>query len=386
MLDRDSRIEELATSVFIAEHICTRDPLQLPPNGSATQARLLMMLHEIDQAPVAGSDGLRIVRRADLEGAAPDQATELFCIDTPAENWIERDASLQETLQRLASRGWLFVRSENSLLGTIGRQDLGRPTVSAYLFALILGVERGLRRLYGSYEGRPIPDEPTGHASGESEPYDKLDTFYTTIKAVRGCTRLVEDLGFIGAKKVKKALYEIKELRDHLAHARTVLGPDKSFADVMQRIRDLESLASRVRRLLADRQAVWQAYSKTEIICADDRSTVFSGSGFKGLSMPSPVFVISAQNPFEQYLGEEENLKRTLILEEYLRMHKEVTALKKVIGRSGDPSSDWEEESWAVSGLSRDGALEVCRLFHQRAIFELAEDRLSVISSDGVVY
>lgn len=78
-------IEELAASVFTAEHIFTRNHLQLPANESAAPARLLLMLHKLDQAPVAGNDGLRIVGRSDHEGVVPDQTTELFCVDTLAE-------------------------------------------------------------------------------------------------------------------------------------------------------------------------------------------------------------------------------------------------------------------------------------------------------------
>lgn len=55
------RIDELATSILLAEHICSRDPFQPDPARSAEQAKLLMQLFELDQAPVAGSGGHQIV-------------------------------------------------------------------------------------------------------------------------------------------------------------------------------------------------------------------------------------------------------------------------------------------------------------------------------------
>lgn len=385
MLDRDLRIDELATSILHAEHICSRDPFQPDPAGSAEQAKLLMQLFELDQAPVAGSGGHQIVRQADLGAADSGQPASAFAVDTPAENWIDHAASLHDALDELGKRSWLFVRANGSLLGTISMKDLGRPTISAYLFAVILGIERGLRRLYGSYEGRPIPDEPMGVSADQDTPDARSDTFNTTVKYVRGCKPLIEDLGFAGTKKAKRALFEIKELRDHLAHARTVLECGKDYGTVLQRIRHLESMASNVKRLLLSRESVWHAYANTEIVSADDQNLVFAGPGAKDLPIPPPVFVISAQNPYEQFLGETENSRRTKILSEYLKTDPAVTALEKVIGRSADPNALWEEESWAASGLSRVQALEVGRLFQQRAIFELTENEVKIISSDGQI-
>jgi hypothetical protein len=47
MLDRDLSIQELATTVFLAEHICSRNPFELDPDVSTEQASLLMQLYEL---------------------------------------------------------------------------------------------------------------------------------------------------------------------------------------------------------------------------------------------------------------------------------------------------------------------------------------------------
>ena len=143
MLDRDLRIEELASTVFLAEHICSRNPFELDPDVSTEQASLLMQLYELDQAPVAGSGGTQIVLRMSLDVDRTVKKVGQYAVDTPAEHWVDHCSSLHYTIEQLAEHGWLFVRDNRSLLGTIGRQDLGRPTISAYLFAVILGVERG---------------------------------------------------------------------------------------------------------------------------------------------------------------------------------------------------------------------------------------------------
>jgi hypothetical protein len=384
MLDRDLRIEELATTVFLAEHICSRNPFELDPDVSTEQASLLMQLYELDQAPVAGSGGTQIVLRMSLDVDRTVKKVGQFAVDTPAEHWVDHCSSLHYTIEQLAEHGWLFVRANRSLLGTIGRQDLGRPTISAYLLSVILGIERGLRRLYGSYQGRPIHDEPKPHVS-QQDAGERPDNFTTTIKYTLGCGKLLRDLGFQSISKGDKALQRINKMRNHLAHARTILECGTDTADVLQRIGDLELLAGRVRQLLVDREAVWTAYCATEIISNEAPSTVFAGSGATRLPISTPAHVISAQNPYEHFLGEEENFRRTEILGRYLRSKPEVEDLVRVFGRSTDPNSTWKEECWAVSGLNRSQAVEIGSLFQQRAIFELTEDSIIVISSDETV-
>lgn len=382
MLDRDLRIEELATTVFFAEHICSRNPFELDPDVSTEQASLLMQLYELDQAPVAGSGGTQIVLRMSLDVDRTVKKVGQFAVDTPAEHWVDHCSSLHYTIEQLAEHGWLFVRANRSLLGTIGRQDLGHPTISAYLFAVILGIERGLRRLYGSYQGRPIPDEPKRLDAAKQDAGERPDNFITTIQYILKCEELRKALNYSSKSEARAALQRINEMRNHLAHARTVLEYGADTSDVLRRIRDLELLAGRVRRLLADREAVWTAYCETEIISTEGPSTVLTGSGATRLPISTPVHVISAQNPYEDFLGEEENSRRTEILGKYLRSMSEAKYLTRVIGRSADLNSIWEEDCWAVSGLTRSQAVEIGRLFQQRAIFELTENATMVISSD----
>jgi len=385
MLDRDLKIEELASTVFLAEHVCSRNPFELDPSASTEQASLLMQLYGLDQAPVAGSGGSQIVVRKMLDAARLSRRVDQVAIDTPTEHWVDHNASLHHTLKQLTQQSWLFVRVNRTLLGTIGRQDLSHPTISAYLLAVILGLERGLRRLYGSYQGCPIPDEPKPHDSGSQHSDERPDNFTNTIKHILGCKELLGDLGFQSISKGDKALQRINKMRNHLAHARAILECGKDTADVLQRIENLELLAGRVRGLLVDRESIWTSYCETEIISAEDPNTVFAGSRGKGLSISMTAHVISAENPYEQFLGEEENSRRTNILEQYLRSCPEAKDLVRVFGRSTNPNSIWVEECWAVSGLTRSQAVEIGRIFQQRAIFELTEDVIMVISSDESV-
>lgn len=383
MLDRDLQIEALAATVLRAEHVCSRNPFELDPDGLAQQGTLLLQLFELDQAPIAGSNGARIAKRIDLETAESNQPVAEFAVDTSGENWVDHQASVQDVLKQLAQQGWLFVQANGSLIGTIGYQDLGRPIVSAYILAVILGLERGLRRLYGSYEGHPIPDEPNALHPDQLIAGERPDNFTTTIKYVRGSKQLIEDLGYSSTSKADHALQRINRMRNDLAHARTVLHCGKGSAEVLERIQDLEKLGRRVWQLLVDREAVWSAYANTVILSADQPEVIFSGQGASRLPMASPVYVISAQNPFERFLGPEENSRRTEILGEYLRINPSVKAFARVIGQSADPDATWAEESWAISGMKRSEALKIGRIFHQRAIFELTEEEMIIIAIDG---
>jgi len=55
----------------------------------------------------------------------------------------------------------------------------------------------------------------------------------------------------------------------------------------------------------------------------------------------------------------------------------------EVVGRS--KCGQWQETSWAISGLGRTEALAIAHRFQQRAIFELNESDMLVVSIDGDV-
>lgn len=70
MPDLDLNHDELTESIFLTRHLCARDPFLLKPESTAEQARLLMELHDLHQAPIACSNGRKSARRKDVEAAA----------------------------------------------------------------------------------------------------------------------------------------------------------------------------------------------------------------------------------------------------------------------------------------------------------------------------
>lgn len=377
MLNRIEEIDQLATHIFLPEHFCTRSLQQPDPEEAAESAHLWMELNDFDLAPLAGSNGTMIVQRSTLKHSRPKDTVASLSTATPEEHWIEADTSMREALARLGSRNWLLVREKNKMVGILTIHDLASPLVSSYLLTRILGMEHGLRRLYGSYSNQMIPDEPSETGSGDGWTMEML------MNRVAKQKDLLEDIGFSSGKKFIKELRCFLKLRNHLAHARSILYmADSPFvaADILSR---LESLTSTIFGLVRGRASVWERFESTVIVSASDPKHIWSGAGASFLPMTQPVFVISAQNPHEQILKRKDNLRRHRLLEYYLRhqLSERSFILSEVLGSS--PCGSWSEESWAVGGITRDQAIVVGRHFAQRAVFELTEHDVRVIPIEG---
>jgi hypothetical protein len=336
-----------------------------------------MELNDFDQAPIARSAGTQVVLRSSLVGVAHDRPVADVAIATPAEHWLDGTAPLKQALTALAQRDWLLVRSGSELLGILTRHDLASPVVIAYLLARLVGLEQGLRRLYGSFSHQPLADEPglPGEPGGWS--------LATLLNHAALLVSLRDALGYPSRSSFERAAGGLVALRNHLAHGRSILTLSIRPAEAVERIQGLEELMGSVRRLLDDREHVWDAFASTEIVGLDDEPVIWAGRGATALPLPEPVHVITAQNPYERVLEVNVNNKRHQLLHYYLEMRFSKARLMEVIGRSS--SGPWAEASWAVSGLTRPEALAIAQRFQQRAIFELTEAELMVIGVDGTI-
>jgi hypothetical protein len=375
MLERSAEIDDLAGRIFQAEHFCSRTIQSPEPSEPVGEVRFWMELNDFDQAPLAHTDGTQVVLRSALQTLPPDQRVDEVAMATPQEHWLECSAPMHKALAALAQRQWLLVRSGSTLIGILTRHDLASPVVSAYLLARLLGLEQGLRRLYGSFSHQPLPDEPglPGQPGGWS--------LATLLNHVALLTSLRQALGYDRRKAFERATGGLVTLRNHLAHGRSILMLSSHPTDAVKRIDGLEQLMGRVRRLLDDREHVWDAFSATEIIGLDDPRQVWAGTGAAALPLPAPVHVITAQNPHERVLGDDVNRERHRLLHRYLQMRAPDAQMIEVLGRSC--SGPWAEASWAISGLQRAESLGIAQRFEQRAIFELTEADVLVIGMDG---
>jgi hypothetical protein len=375
MLERSAEIDDLAGRIFLAEHFCSRT-IQAPEASEPVgEVRVWMELNDFDQAPIARSAGKQVVLRSALVGVAPDCPVADMAMATPAEHWLDGTAPLQQALTALAQRDWLLVRSGSELLGILTRHDLASPVVSAYLLARLLGLEQGLRRLYGSFSHQPLADEPglPGEPGGWS--------LATLLNHAALLVSLRDALGYPSRSSFERATGGLVALRNHLAHGRSILTLSNRPAEAVERIQGLEELTGSVRRLLDDRAHVWDAFASTEIMGLDDAPVIWAGRGATALPLPEPVHVITAQNPHERVLEDNVNNERHQLLHHYLEMRFPNAELEEVVGRSS--SGPWAEASWAISGLTRPEALAIAQRFQQRAIFELTQADLLVIGVDG---
>ena len=125
---------------------------------------------------------------------------------------------------------------------------------------------------------------------------------------------------------------------------------------------------------------IWQTYIDTKIV---QKSNDHAWTGKNAIPLPwePPIHVITACNPFEQVLTDDENQKRNSALEEILNARN--LKYESVIGKSTKDS--WQEISYAIHGLSRVQACELAFQFEQRAIFEIDNEELHVISAKDMV-
>jgi len=388
-------IDALARRIFLAEHVCSRDIQQPDPREPVLEVHTWMELHDFDQAPLAGSQGRRVIMRAELEDQPPQAAVEAYARDTPDEHWIDARSSLHDTLTQLAERDWLLLREGAQLIGIVTRHDLASPVVSAYLLACLLGLERGLRRLYGSYSHQPLAEVPVSHSTGDApianiaaatamtEVVSPVSTFSEVMRRVMKQQDLRAALGYGSGKAFKKATSHLINLRNDLAHGRSLLHQAQQPAQALAIVAGLEDLLDKVRDLIDDRHHIWDAFAATMIVEARNPDLVLSGPNAATLSMRLPVHVITAQNPREQVLSPSENERRHRLLHSYLKVKAPNATLLEVIGRSCQ--GDWKENSWAISGLERHEVLRIASRFQQRAIFELMHEEMLVIDNDGVV-
>jgi len=125
---------------------------------------------------------------------------------------------------------------------------------------------------------------------------------------------------------------------------------------------------------------IWQAYIDTKIV-QKSNDVAWTGQDATPLPWAPPIHIITACNPFEKVLADDENQKRNSALKEILKARN--LKYESVIGKS--TKGPWEEISFAIHGLSRAQACELASQFEQRAIFEIDNEELHVISAKDMV-
>jgi hypothetical protein len=332
-----------------------------------------MEINDFDVAPVQGSDQPMVVLRSELADLGDERIVITCARPVNNEQLVSSFTTLPRSLEILRSHGWFLVYDNGEITGIVTRSDMERPAISIYIFARLISLEHGLRRLLGSYSNTPITDVPPSDVDTVGPKY-----LSDVLKAIRAIPALVENLGFTSKSAFDRGTGFVVDLRNHLAHGRSILAQTSDAQGAVKRIFDLDRLVSCISSLLTERKQIWNAFESTTIVQKNEVENVWAGSGSVVLPLPTPIHILTAYNPFERVLSNEENEKRHEALRRLL-LHRPVQFVL-VYGQS--PDGQWIEPSYAVHGFSRSEACGLARDIGQRAIFELDEQFLYVYGSD----
>ncbi|MFO0129329.1 MAG: DUF3293 domain-containing protein, partial [Pseudanabaena sp.] len=298
--------------------------------------------------------------------------------------FVGKDTSIKDALKELSERGWFFVGTGNDLQGIVTLEDLGKPAVSFYLLSHLLMLESGLRRLLGSYTNIQIPDAALEHGDNFSKIINEVFKAKDPITNVK---ELVADLKLPSTEKpFKKETKYLIDLRNALAHGRNIADVYKDesskaidLSGAIECVDNLESLLEKVASKINYRDDVWKKFVETQIVKRIEikeigkfihiREIWAGTNAMPDLPMNLPIYVISAANPLEEVLLDDDNTRRHLALRTILKSRK--LKFEEVFGES--PEGKWSEASFAIEGMGKEDACELAEKFGQRAIFELTQ-------------
>ncbi|MCA6600850.1 MAG: DUF3293 domain-containing protein [Pseudanabaena sp. M57BS1SP1A06MG] len=178
------------------------------------------------------------------------------------------------------------------------------------------------------------------------------------------------------------------ELRNALAHGRSLLTKAGSVEEATDYIEKIDSLLKKIGELINDRDDVWNKFVETHVVKLTETEEIgklinireiWAGTNaMPNLPMNYPIYVISAANPLEEVLSDDDNTRRHLALCDILESRK--LKFEEVVGES--PDRKWSENSFAIEGMSQEDACKLAERFGQRAIFELTQEKIKVVSVD----
>lgn len=345
-------LEKLSDALHV-EHFATMgDELQyVNSQAPAVEVRAWMEANDFNIVPVEkdGEKSWFVDREKDLEHLTDGEFFANCMKPIDHSKFVRKDTSIKDALKELSERGWFFVGTGNLLEGIVTLEDLGKPAVSFYLLSHLLMLEAGLRRLLGSYTSEPMPDASIEHS----------ESFTNIINRVKKEKPLRSKLGFDSNSQFDNYTGFMGELRNALAHGRSILTKVGSVKKATGYIENIDSLLKKVGELINDKNGedeVWDKFAETRVVKLTKQNWAGT-SAISNLPMNPPIYVISAANPLEEVLSSEENERRHLGLHNILESRK--LKFEEVFGES--PSGKWSEASFAIEGISKKDACELAK-------------------------
>ncbi|MCA6523842.1 MAG: DUF3293 domain-containing protein [Pseudanabaena sp. M051S1SP2A07QC] len=375
-------LDKLANALHIEHFATMSDELKyVNSQEPAVEVRAWMKANDFDIVPVEkdGKKSWFVDREKDLQDLSDGEAIANRMKQIDSNKFVNKNIFIKDALKELSASGWFFVGTDDDLQGIVTRSDLAKPVVSFYLLSHLLMLEAGLRRLLGSYTSDPMPDAAIEH--GES--------FSIIINRVKKAKTLRSKLGF-GSKNSQfdNDTGFMVELRNALAHGRSLLTKAGSVEEATDYIEKIDSLLKKIGELINDRDDVWNKFVETHVVKLTETEEIgklinireiWAGTNaMPNLPMNYPIYVISAANPLEEVLSDDDNTRRHLALCDILESRK--LKFEEVVGES--PDRKWSENSFAIEGMSQEDACKLAERFGQRAIFELTQEKIKVVSVD----
>lgn len=116
----------------------------------------------------------------------------------------------------------------------------------------------------------------------------------------------------------------------------------------------------------------WNEFEQTTFTTVDGQAWHYNE-----LLYQSPLFVITACCPYSIDIDHQCNYDLHQRLKQHLDLRFPLASIEEIIGRSVD--GQWQELSWAVTGIDKHQALAMGRMFHQWAIFSFDQGERSVL-------
>jgi hypothetical protein len=198
-----------------------------------------MAINDFDVSPLRNTTPPLFIRREDVDAMSPHECVGSIGQPVRPVQLVACSVPLSKALEVLHEYSWFFVSQEGELDGIVTRHDLARPAVSLYLFARIISLEHGLRRLLGTYTNMPIPDGPPADPDSSDPRYLRA-----VLKDIRNVPDLESSLYFTSKNKFDKGTDFIIDFRNHLAHGRRILNQADDARSAVERIRKIDDLLS----------------------------------------------------------------------------------------------------------------------------------------------
>ena len=379
-------VNALIEETLTVRDIVDRQIWTFDPDQPATEAFASMTAQDFDIAAVGPEPVMSFVCRSSLEGASGPVGD--FAEPIPVRSCVDRSLPISELFSHLERRDHAFVLNGDHVRWIVTLADLNAPAVGVVVLAYLTVIEGGFRELARPLQERVLELVDSEHRQKILDLHAKKKRYNAAIglhdcltlgnwlAVVHNHPPILSALGFEETNSHRNATAGFEALRNTVAHGGRLLDelrPDEAL-DAFRRARHY---ASRVWNSVDRMQPIWETYSSSEVArVKNGRETLLTGPSAAETLGGGTLHVITAWNPGSVGTGSRQNDIANRALKKQLEADG-VKNMQRGVGRSSDGSHS--EDSFIVSGLTRERAAAIGGLFDQAAIFELDDSTLRVI-------